>query len=90
MEKLKNNFQIFLKNIGQEKQVPYAESIIACDADKCESYRVKWELNNIPYKHGVMIYLITKMKPYSSEARETISAEDFVIKYYEHFKNFLP
>lgn len=87
---LNRNFPIFLKNIGKEDQVQYAESIIICDSDKCACYREIWKTHGIPYEHGVMIYLITKMKPYSDEARNTISASDFVIKYYEHFKKFMP
>ena len=83
-------FPVFLKNIGKEEQIKYSESIIICDADKCCSYRVIWERNNIPYLNGVMIYLITKMRPYCDEARVTISASDFVIKHYEEFKEFFP
>ena len=89
-EKLNKDFQIFLKNIGKENQVSYAESIIICDSDKCMQYREIWEKHGIPFDHGVMIYLITKMKPYCEEARKTISASDFVIKYYEQFKVFIP
>lgn len=87
---LNRDFPIFLKNIGKENQVQYAESIIICDSDKCTQYREIWERNGIPYEQGVMIYLITKMKPYSDEARKTISASDFVIKYYGKFKEFMP
>lgn len=90
MKRLEKNFPIFLKNIGKENQIPYAESIISCDADKCTQYCRIWENNGIPFEHGIMIYLITKMRPYSDEARKTISACDFVIKYYEKFKEFMP
>lgn len=89
-EKLKNDFPIFLRNIGKENQVSYAESIIICDADKCTQYNEVWKRNGIPYEHGAMIYLITKMKPYCDEARVTISASDFVIKHYGEFKKFIP
>lgn len=84
------DFSIFLKNIGKEEQIPYAESIIICDADKCTQYQKIWEENNIPYEHGVMIYLITKMQPYNKEARKIISACDFVIKHYKKFKKYIP
>ena len=89
-DKLNRDFPIFLKNIGKENQVQYAESIIICDSDKCTQYKEVWERHGIPFEHGVMVYLITKMKPYSDEARKTISASNFVIKYYEHFKKFMP
>lgn len=87
---LKRKFPVFLKNIGKEDQVKYAESIIICDADKCDQYRAIWENNGIPFVDGVMIYLITKMKPYCYEARKIISPSDFVIKYFEKFKEFIP
>lgn len=89
-KELERKFPVFLKNIGKEDQIQYAESIIICDSDKCDQYRVAWEKNNIPFIDGVMIYLITKMKPYCDEARVTISPSDFVIKYFKTFKKFLP
>lgn len=85
-----DRFSQFLRGIGKECHVPYAESIIIADADKCEGYRLIWEKNGIPYEHGVMIYLVTKMAPYNKEARVTISPCDFVIKYYEQFRGVLP
>lgn len=89
-KELLDKFPVFLKNIGREDQIKYAESIIACDSDKCEQYRVSWENEGIPYIHGVMIYLITKFRPYSDEARVTISPSDFVIKRYGEFKTLIP
>lgn len=89
-DELFKKFPVFLKNIGREDQVKYAESIIICDSDKCDQYRYVWEKNNIPYIHGVMIYLITKMQPYCTEARISLSASDFVIKHYNDFKDLMP
>ena len=66
-----------------QNQLLYATLINA------EQYREIWRRNGIPFEQGVMIYLITKMKPYSDEARKTISASDFVIKYYNHFKKYM-
>ena len=83
-----NDFSSFLKKIGKETQVPYAASIIACDADKCTLYKDIWERNGIPYEHGVMIYLITKMKPYYYEARVKLTPCEFVIKHYDEFKQY--
>lgn len=89
-KELERKFPVFLKNIGKEDQIQFAESIIICDSDKCDQYRVIWEKNNIPFVDGIMIYLITKMKPFCNEARVTISPSDFVIKYFDTFKEFLP
>lgn len=88
-ENFVKKFQSFLKNIGKKNQVPYAKTIIICDADKCTSYKNIWDKNGIPYEHGVMIYLITKMQPYCNEVRVTISPCDFVIKHYNEFKPYL-
>lgn len=87
---VERKFPVFLKNIGKEDQVKYAQSIIICDSDKCDQYRDIWKKNNIPFVDGIMIYLITKMKPYCEEARVTISPSDFVIKHFETFREFLP
>ena len=54
-EKLKNDFSLFLRNVGKEDQVPYAQSIIICDADKCTQYSEVWKRKGIPYEHGVYL-----------------------------------
>lgn len=87
---LERKFPIFLENIGKPEQVKYSSSIITCDADKCEQYRNEWEKAGIPYINGIMIYLISKMRPYNREARVTISAKDFVIKHYKEFEEMIP
>lgn len=89
-KELERKFPIFLNNIGKSNQIPYASSIISCDADKCEQYRKTWENAGIPYIKGVMIYLISKMNPYNKEARVTISASDFVLKHFSEFDNLIP
>lgn len=89
-EKFKSDFIAFLEKIGKQNQIPYVENIILCDADKCVQYFDVWRKNGIPYEHGVMIYLVTKMSPYCEEARVTISPCDFVIKHYGEFKEFMP
>lgn len=89
-EELSKKFPVFLKNIGKEKELEYADSIITCDADKCEQYRYAWENAGIPFVEGTMIYLIEKMDPYCREARISVPAVDFVIKNYEKFKQYMP
>lgn len=84
--KLKMNrrkFEKFLKRIGAEQWIEYAESMIVCDADKFEQYRTLCVDNNIPYEEGLMIYLISKIKPYSNIARVKMDITEFIIEYHK-------
>lgn len=83
------DFSIFLKNIGRADQIKYIDSMLACDGDKCTQYRSLWESRGIPYEHGVMIYLITKLEPYCEEVRVVISPCDYVIAHYGDFKKLI-
>jgi hypothetical protein len=91
---LENNLPVFFDNIGLSNYKKYCQSIISADGDKCGSYERKWQQNNIPFVHGVALYLITKISPYNIEARETkngwIDPGNWVIDNYNKFKIFLP
>lgn len=50
---LREKFPVFLKNIGKEDQVKYADSIIICDSDKCDQYKQLWKSKNIPFIHNI-------------------------------------
>ena len=82
----------FLANVGVNPDT--CRGIISSAGDKCYSYRYKWESKGIPFPHGVAIYFLTYLKPYSSEVRETaggwIDAGDWVVTNYPKFKEFLP
>ena len=45
--------------------------IISCQGDKCYSYRSRWEEAGIPFEYGVAIYLMSYLRPYSQEVRDT-------------------
>jgi hypothetical protein len=45
--------------------------IIGAHGDKCYSYKPDFEEAGIEFPHGVAIYLITYLRPYSAEVRET-------------------
>ena len=49
---LSKKFPDFLLSIGLENKVQYADSIVACDADKCYQYFDAWQKHNIsPIKY---------------------------------------
>jgi hypothetical protein len=68
--------------------------IITAHGDKCYSYRGKWSDAGIPFEHGVAIYLLTYVRPFSQECRETENGWkdpcEWVIENYEKFSLLLP
>jgi hypothetical protein len=69
------------------------EGITTAHGDKCYSYKDIWEKNGISFNHGVAIYLLSYIKPYSTEVRETsngwVDPCEWVINNYTKFKPFL-
>ena len=69
-------------------------SILSAHGDKAYCYRRKWEQAGISFNHGVAIYLLTYIQPYSQEVRETangwVDVADWVVANYNRFKSFLP
>ena len=67
--------------------------IVSCHGDKCYGYQHQWEENNIPFEHGVAIYLLTYVRPYGHEVRDTtdgwIDPGNWVVKNYSRFKEHL-
>ena len=70
------------------------KGIISCHGDKCYSYRSIFEKNNIPFEHGVAIYLLTYVSPFEKETRRTVNGWvdpcKWIINNYNRFKPFLP
>ena len=83
----------FLTNLGI-KQAEYYRGMITAHGDKCYCATYIWEPRGIPFNHGVAIYLLTYIRPYSEECRETaagwISPFDWVANNYQHFLPHLP
>lgn len=88
------NFQVALKNLNLNEYVPYSQSIITSDADKCQGYETIWGKKGIPFEHGSILYLISKLSPYDKEVRDTsngwVAPDRWVIDNYERFKVHLP
>jgi hypothetical protein len=90
---LKEHFVEFLTNIGFA-DARYCGGMIVAHGDKCSQYRERWNAVGIPFEHGVAIYLLTYLSPYSKESRETangwVDPYKWVIDAYPRFVSFLP
>lgn len=80
-----SKFSNLLKQIGLEKQLPYIESMILCDADKFPQYEYICKERGIPLDEGLMTYLISKCYPFSDVARNKMPIQDFLIEYHRKF-----
>lgn len=68
---------------------------IISHGDKCYQYMEMWRNHNIPFQHGVLIYLLSYVEPYSRECRELpdgkwISPGCWVRDNYNRFKPYIP
>ena len=45
--------------------------IIGAHGDKCYCYRTSWEEAGIHFCHGVAMYLLTYVRPFAQEVRDT-------------------
>lgn len=88
---LDKNFGEFLSKIG--KNPDNYKGLIVADGDKAYGFESIWNDNNIPFCHGVAIYLISKLAPYCDECRNTkngwVPVEQWVIDNYKKFKPLL-
>jgi len=69
--------------------------MIAAHGDKCYGYRDQWAKAGIPFEHGVAIYLLTYISPFSHEVRESdsgkwVAPDGWVKDNYVRFQEHLP
>lgn len=89
------HFYNFLESLATEpNQYKFTcGGLIPAHGDKCYSYKHEWDAVGIPFSHGVAMYLLTYMHPWSREVRDTPtgfkSPHKWVINNYEKFKPFL-
>jgi hypothetical protein len=87
---LDENLPTFFKKIG----ILYKEGIISAYGDKAYSYRDKWQKGGLHFYHGVAIYILTYVRPFSKESRETINGwvdpGDWVLANKDRFIQYLP
>lgn len=85
------NLKTFFSRVNIDVSQKLIDNLMVCDGDKIYQYKYKFEKNNIPFFHGVAMYLMLDFPPYSSQVRETqngfISPSDWIIENYPKFKN---
>jgi len=90
---LDSHFPEFLKKLGIDFNTK-CPGIISAHGDKCNGYFSRWESAGIPFPHGVALYLLTYLRPYEDEVRETdkgwVDPCKWVIENYSRFKELLP
>jgi len=91
---LDKNFKVFLNNLEQGDLWKNNKSIILTHGDKCYGYEDRWKKKGIPFEHGVAIYLLSYIKPWTDYVRVTVDGWvdpcEWVEKNYTNFENFLP
>jgi hypothetical protein len=70
------------------------KGLISAHGDKCYSYRQVWAANSIPFPHGVAVYLLSYIAPWSVTCRQVgdqfIVPVQWVVFNYEALKAHLP
>lgn len=90
---LEQNLEPFLKSVGVDLNNGNA-GLIGAHGDKCYCYKHLWEEAGIPFEHGVAIFLLSYVRPYGLEVRDTpdgfIKVDQWVVDNYERFMDHLP
>lgn len=89
---LEENFEKFLTILGYPTLFQENAGVIVSHGDKCYGYRGAWEEAGIPFHHGVALYLLTYLRPWSEEVRDIFNpfcmpAKDWVVREYEVFRS---
>lgn len=86
---LEQNLQSFFKELN----IDCCNGIIVAHGDKCYGYKNKWEKAGIPFYHGIAIYLLSYIHPFSNESRDVngtwVPVDQWVIDNYNRFKPHL-
>lgn len=87
-------FRPFLEKLGlSENILEDTPGLIVAHGDKCYGYKTLWELNGVPFIHGVVLYLLTYLPPWDKEVRNTLTGfvppSLWVVQNYSKFKPFL-
>lgn len=91
-EWLDANFAQFLVALGLSKEFSYG--MATAHGDKASTYRLDWEKAGVPFNHGVAIFLLSYLRQYRPEVRNTpsgwVDVGQWVIDNYNRFKSQLP
>lgn len=96
------NFEQFLQSLGIGSTFLHDSGIggvsdyrgmIVTHGDKCYSHANEWKRAGIPFEHGVALYLLTYIRPYSRQVRQTdkgwVDPCAWVINNYREFAKHL-
>lgn len=100
MQEVKNHYdwldrhiETIFRKVGINTNI-YSRGIVSAHGDKCYSYKQLWSEYNIPFHHGVAIYLIGRCNPFRQETSQDgvyfCDIDKWVVKNYKRFKQFLP
>lgn len=88
---LEKHFETFLQVLGNTTG---HKGMIVAHGDKCYCYEDKWKKGGLHFYHGVAIYLLTYLRPWGHEVRETskgwVDPGDWVLKNKDRFLPYLP
>lgn len=97
--KFDNHYEWLSNNINKifnrilDDELDY-KGLISAHGDKCYQYRDLWKKSGVPFNHGVALYLLTYVYPYSLETRDTfngwVQPEYWVIENYQRFLHYFP
>jgi hypothetical protein len=91
-----DNFWDFLKELGIHKSMfEKYERIIYSKIDLANHYKETFRRDEIPFYHGVCLFLLTYIPPWSAESGDIgdgiyIKVEDWIKSNYDFFKDKLP
>lgn len=83
---LNKHFVEFLKKLNIDNAESYGK-LIERYGDNCWQAKFGWKKAGIPFKHGVAIYLLTKVPPYRGKIDNPVA---WVVQKYDKLKPFLP
>lgn len=95
---MKNHYEWLNKNLPQffkaiKIDFDRFEGLLSAHGDKCYGYQNYWEKHQIPFEHGVAIFLVSYFKPYYDEVGDTkdgwVDVKEWVVSKYSIWKTFL-
>ena len=82
------------REFGNRFNICQLDGYISAHGDKCYAFEEEWKLFGIPFYKGVAIYLLTYVRPFSLEVRQTkngwVDPKVWVITNKDRFLQFLP
>ena len=91
-EWLEKNLETIFDNLSLDYS--HHCGIIRYHGDKAYSYRDMWKKEGIHFFHGMAMYLLSYVLPFSNECRQTkqgwVPVETWVIDKYKQFKKHFP